>query len=162
MQALNSEQVKLLSDFNKPFKMWLFTLIKLPSALFMGVKVHRMTTEVGQTSVPYGWRSQNPFQSIYFAAQCSAGEMSTGLPAMLALKGRGKVSMLVSHIEASFVKKATSKTIFTCNDVAAVFETVERAIATKEAQTIVMTTTGVQATGETVAVMRVTWSFKAK
>ena len=162
MTSLNAAQEALLANFSRPLKMTLYLFWKLPSAWFMGVRIHKVSRERGQVSLPYGWRSQNPFQSIYFAAQCSAAEYSTGLLGLLAIEGRGRVSMLVSHLEADFYKKANSKTIFTCADGASVFEAVERAIATKSAQTIVMTSTGVQATGEVVSVVKVTWSFKMK
>ena len=128
----------------------------------MGVKVKKLTPEKGEVTLPYGWRSQNPFQSIYFAAQCAAAEFSTGALATLAITGRGKVSMLVTNLEASFLKKANSKTTFTCADGKAVFEAVERAIQTGEPQILTMVSTGVQATGEIVSIVKITWSFRAK
>jgi hypothetical protein len=142
--------------------MWLYLLYKLPAAWFMGVRVKQMTPERSHITLPYGWRSQNPFQSIYFAAQCAAGEFSTGVLAMLALEGRPRVSMLVAHIEAEFMKKATSKTIFTCEQGREVFDTVEKALQTGEPQTITMVSRGVQETGELVSIVKITWSFKAK
>ena len=134
----------------------------LPAAWFMGIKVKQVTAERAEITLPYGWRSQNPFKSIYFAAQCAAGEFSTGILAMLALEGRGKVSMLVSHIETEFLKKATSKTTFTCEQGLEVFAAVEKAIQTKEPQILTMISTGVQETGEVVSIVKLTWSFKAK
>ena len=70
--------------------------------------------------------------------------------------------MLVSNLEMEFTKKATSKTTFTCEDGLKVFEIVEKAVQTKEPQTITMTSTGVQESGEIVSVLKITWSFKAK
>lgn len=160
--TLNEAQKSRLADFNNPLKLWLWLFLKLPSALFMGVRVKSVTPERGEVTMPYGWKSQNPFNSIYFAAQMAAAEFSTGALATLAITGRGKVSMLVGHIETEFTKKATSKVTFTCDDGNMVFEAVERAIQTGEAQTITMTSTGVQATGEVVSVTKITWSFKAK
>ncbi len=162
MNNLNESQQKLLAGYNSSFKMWMFLFWKLPSAWFMGVRVREVTPETGKISLPFGWRSQNPFRSIYFAAQCSAAEMSTGLLGLLAIEGKGAISMLVSHLEADFIKKAVSTTVFTCNDGGQVFAAVDRAIETNQPQTLVMTSTGVQATGETVAVVKVTWSFKVK
>ena len=142
--------------------MGFFLFYKLPSAWFMGVRVKKVTPEFCEVTLPYQWRSQNPFKSIYFAAQAAAAELSTGALGLLALEGRGKVSMLVSHIEMEFTKKATTLTTFTCEQGAEMFETVERAIQTKEPQSITMVSRGVQATGELVSITKVTWTFKAK
>jgi acyl-coenzyme A thioesterase PaaI-like protein len=160
--SLNEEQKKRLSDFNAPTKLWFWLLYKLPSAWFMGMRVKKISPERGEVTLPYGWRSQNPFQSIYFAAQCAAAEFSTGALATLAIAGRGRVSMLVTNLEAEFLKKANSKVIFTCEDGNAVFAAVEKAIQTGEAQVLTMVSTGVQATGEVVSIVKITWSFKAK
>ena len=160
--ALSERQMTRLSDFNNSLKMNLWLFYKLPAAWFMGVRVKKITAERGEVTLPYGWRSQNPFNSIYFAAQAAAAEFSTGALATLALEGRGKISMLVSRVEMDFTKKANSKVTFTCTQGAEVFEVVERAIQTKEPQTITMVSHGVQATGELVSTTRITWSFKAK
>jgi acyl-coenzyme A thioesterase PaaI-like protein len=160
--TLSDAQKKHLSNLNNPLKMGFFLFYKLPSAWFMGVRVKSVTPERCEVTLPYQWRSQNPFKSIYFAAQAAAAELSTGALGMLALEGRGKISMLVSHIEMEFTKKATSKTTFTCEQGAEMFDTIERAVQTKEPQTITMISHGVQATGELVSITKVTWSFKAK
>ena len=160
--ALSETQKKHLANINNPWKMGFFLFYKLPAAWFMGVRVKSVTPERCMVTLPYHWRSQNPFKSIYFAAQAAAAELSTGALGLLALEGRGKVSMLVSHIEMEFTKKATTFTTFTCEQGAEIFETVERAIQTKEAQTITMISRGVQASGELVSITKVTWTFKAK
>ena len=160
--SLNETQKKRLSEFNSPIQLWFWLLIKLPSAWFMGMAVKSVTPERGEVTLPYGWRSQNPFQSIYFAAQSAAAEFSTGALATLAIAGRGKVSMLVTVMEAEFLKKANSKTTFTCADGEAVFAAVEKAIQTGEAQVLTMVSTGVQETGEVVSIVKITWSFRAK
>ena len=162
VKSLNSEQLARLDGFNNPLKLWFWLLIKLPAAWFMGVRVKSVSTEKAEITLPYGWRSQNPFNSIYFAAQCAAAEFSTGALATTAIAGRGNISMLVSHIETQFTKKANSKTTFTCLQGQEVFETVERAIETGEAQTLLMVSTGMQATGEVVSITKITWAFKKK
>jgi acyl-coenzyme A thioesterase PaaI-like protein len=160
--ALSERQISRMADLNNAFKMWFFLLINLPAAWFMGVRVKKITAERGEVTLPYAWKSQNPFNSIYFAAQAAAAEFSTGALAMLALEGRGQISMLVSNIEMEFTKKANSTTTFTCEQGAEVFEIVERAIQTKQPQTLTMVSKGVQKTGELVSITKITWSFKAK
>jgi Domain of unknown function (DUF4442) len=159
---LNAEQVKRLKDFNSPSKIWLWLLVKLPAAWFMGIRIKSVTAEQAQVSLPYAWRSQNPYKSIYFAAQCAAAELSTGVLATTAIEGRGRVSMLVSDVEAKFMKKANTRTIFTCTQGQEVFDIVERAIKTGQPQSVQMISTGVQATGEVVSITKITWTFLAK
>ncbi len=139
--------------------MWL----KLPSAAFWGLRVHYCDSEKASVGIPFSWFTQNPFRSTYFAAQCGAGEMSTGLLAMAAIRGAGKVSMLVTNIEAQFAKKATSLVVFTCYEGKQIAEAVERAVNTGEAQTYTATSVGIQQRdGQEVTSIRVTWSFKVK
>ena len=159
---LNAAQQKQISDSNNRFKMtaWLFTV--LPAAWFMGVRVKSVSSEKAEVTLPYHWRSQNPFQSIYLIAQCAAAELSTGILCTLALQGRGKISMLATHIESDFLKKANTLTTFTCDEGAQIFTLIDEVIATGEARSIILTSKGVQKTGETVSVTRVTWSFKSK
>lgn len=151
-----------INKMTNPFLQRIFLLAKLPSALFMGLKIQHIDLDKAQVSVPYGWRSQNPFKSIYFAAQAAAAEMSTGVLCLMALQGRGNVSVLVADIKGDFIKKATSKTVFTCTEAEKVFETVRKAIETGEAQTVTLHTEGVQKTGEVVSRFEFTWTFKAR
>ncbi len=144
-------------------KFVLYFLFRLPSAIWWGFRVKECTHQRAEITLPYNWRSQNPYKSIYFAAQTGAAELSTGILASMAIQDRGcRISMLVRHIECEFVKKANSLTTFTCEDGEAVLETVQRAIDTGEGQSIVMNSTGVQANGEVVSRLKITWSFKVK
>lgn len=152
----------LLRALNTPWKMRLYLIRQLPTLVFWGVKIRSVTESEASVTLPFGWRSQNPFRSIYFAAQCGAAEISTGLLAMTHLHGRGRVSMLITKVEAEFVKKAASLTTFTCTDGDLIREAVEKAVATGEGQTVRVLSTGVQATGEIVAHVHFTWSFKAR
>jgi hypothetical protein len=152
---------RYVRSMNTPWKMWFYFLFKIPSLLFWGVRVRSATPYKGVVTLPYGRRTQNPFRSIYFAAQCGAAELSTGILATIAVRGRGRrISMLITKVEAEFVKKANSLTTFTCEDGAQILQAVQRAVETGEPQTVTVTSTGVQASGEVVSRMRITWSFK--
>ncbi|MBX2926624.1 MAG: DUF4442 domain-containing protein [Saprospiraceae bacterium] len=153
---------QFLRTLNTSWKMALYMLRHLPTLRFWGVKIRSVTEAEASVTLPYGWRTQNPFRSIYFAAQCGAAEISTGLLAMAQLHGRGKVSMLITHVEAQFLKKANSLTTFTCADGAIIREAIEKAVDTKEGQEVTVVSTGVQANGEIVAKVHFTWSFKVK
>lgn len=160
---MSSSRQTFLKNFSNPFKMRLYFLQKLPSLFFWGVQIKSVTPERGQTRIPFGWRTQNPFRSTYFAAQCGAAELSTGMLAMLALSEQPPCSMLIVSMEATFLKKATSWVTFTCEDGAAIQAAVQKAISSGEAQSIAATSVGVQEdTGAVVAKMSFTWSFKQK
>ncbi|HXD78768.1 MAG TPA: PaaI family thioesterase [Puia sp.] len=146
-----------------PILFRLYLLSKLPSAFFSGVRVARLDADSCVVTVPYKWFTRNPFKSTYFACLAMAAEMSTGLLAMANVYGRRPaVSMLVVHLEANYFKKAIGRTLFTCSDGAVIRGTIEKAIATGEAQTIRARSEGANAGGEPVAEFFVTWSFKMK
>lgn len=115
-----------------------------------------------EVTIPYNWRTRNPFKSIYFAALAGAGELSTGVMANLARMSGGDVSMLVLEQRAEFVKKATTVITFTCEDGEQVFETVAAAVKTHLPQTLTMLGTGRNAQGEVVARVYITWTFKLR
>jgi hypothetical protein len=156
-----------IAEFQKKFsnsfllKFYLFS--KLPAAWFMGIRLKTIALNKAEVLLPYHWRSQNPFRSTYFAAQCAAGEFSTGILASLILAGfEQKISMLVTHVEAEFYKKATDITTFTCSDGQKLFDTVKDAVNTKEARAFRAESIGTNQQGEIVSKVWITWSFKAK
>lgn len=146
-----------------PFTMRAFLLTKLPLALFAGLRVRYLTTERCDVSVPYGWRTTNPFRSTYFAALGMAAEMSTGALALLAVEStRGSVATLIVGMRAEFDKKATGITRFTCEEGPALFEAVRRAIETGEPATAEVETVGRMPDGTIIARFTFLWSFKER
>jgi hypothetical protein len=164
--ALNAAAQKFIKDLLSPWKQRIFLFGKLPSAWFMGVRVRNVDAEQSLVSLKYSWWSQNPFKSIYFAAQAAAAELSTGVLAMLHLQGKGKFSMLVKDMQGSFEKKATGLTYFRCLQGEEVAACIQKAIETKEPQTIALESIGTQKdeNGEEriVSKFTFTWTFLAK
>lgn len=151
---------KLISN---PFKFRLYLLTKLPAAFFCGVRIVAYDEHVCTTSIKYSWYSKNPFRSIYFAALAMAAEMSTGVLAMGQLYGRKTaVSMLVTHQDAEFIKKARGHIRFTCNEGDEIGKAIQKAIETGAGEQITITSRGENEAGETVAIFSFTWSFKKK
>ena len=146
-----------------PLKLQLFLLGQLPSAYFSGVRVVELDNSHAVVSVPYKWFSRNPFRSTYFACLAMAAEMSTGLLAMTQVyKRKPAVSMLVVELQATYFKKATGRSFFTCVDGALFEQAVEDTLKTGEAKTIQALSTGVNKAGEKVAEFKITWSVKRK
>ena len=143
------------------FRLYLFT--RLPSAFFAGLRISHLSPDVCTVTVPYKWFTRNPFRSTYFACLAMAAEMSTGVLAMSGVYKRNPpVSMLVTHLEANYFKKATGRTTFTCTDGAQIREAIEKAVASGEGQIIRARSAGASPTGEPVAEFFITWSFKPK
>ncbi|PSL19542.1 DUF4442 domain-containing protein [Chitinophaga ginsengisoli] len=147
-----------------PFKFSLYLLWKLPSAWLAGVRLKQLNEQQCTTVVPFKWLSQNPFHSTYFACLAMAAEMSTGLMAIMYIRTATpkRVSMLVTGMEASFVKKATGKTWFTCNDGGAIQAAIARTAATGEPEVLTVNSIGRSHDGTVIASFAITWSFKGK
>jgi hypothetical protein len=158
----SAEVRRAVANLNSRWSTWFFYLFKLPTLLFWGVRVHRVDVDSAEVEIPFGWRSQNPFRSTYFAALSGTGELAGGMLAMIAVAGRGPVSMLVTGMEASFSKKAVGKTIFTCTDGPMIRSAVQEALETGEGRTVRVVSVGRQEDGHEVCRVALTWSFKAK
>ncbi len=152
----------LLRKLNTPWMLRLYFLRLLPSCWFWGVRVKECGPGRAVVAIPYGWRTQNPFRSIYFAALAGAAELSTGLLALIAIHGRGRVSMLITGLEMQYFRKAGGLTTFTCEEGASIQQAVQKALESGEGQEARVRTTGCNAEGEVVCEAWFTWSFKKK
>lgn len=154
---------KFLKQLRSSAMFQLYTMTTLPMAFLAKTKVKHIDLEKCQITVPYRWINQNPFRSTYFAVLAMAAEMSTGMLAMIMTRDSNpSVSMLVTRLEADFIKKATGITTFTCHDGKAMNEAIERAILTGEPQTFTAITKGTSKNGEVEAVFKIEWSFKMR
>lgn len=155
-----SDLIRILKN---PVKFRLFLLQKLPAAFFSGVRIREMDEHHCVVTVPFKWLTQNPFRSTYFASLSMAAEMSTGALAMAHIYKRSPaISMLVVRVDSQYMKKATGKTRFTCNDGSALRSVIEKAVSSGEAQSFVARSVGINEAGETVAEFLITWSFKVR
>lgn len=159
--ALSKEALSYQKKMTNPFIFWFAMLLNLPSAIFWRLRIRTLTQEKCEVSIPFFWRSQNPFRSIYFAALAGAAELSTGALCQLALAGKGQFSMLVVDFRAQYNKKANTKITFSCDQGLALFELIESLEPNQSAQ-LTMISIGTNTSGEEVARFYVTWSFKRK
>lgn len=154
---------QFLALMQSGWKFRLFAMHNVPMAAYARIRVESLSDRQCAVSVPYSRRTTNPFKSTYFAALSAAAELSTGILAMGHLwDHRRSVAMLMVDCKAEFVKKATDLTVFECTqgeDIAAVIET---ARLSAEPQTLTMETVGRNSSGDIVARMAFTWSFKAR
>ena len=140
-----------------------FLLFKIPSAFFSGVRVTEITDDKVVVKVKHKWRNQNPFNSMYWAVQGMASELTTGVLVMKHIaESKRKISMLVTHQEADFFKKATGKITFSCNDGIEIKNAVQKTIETGEGQTIKLISEGFNEEGIKVSSFLYIWSIRLK
>ena len=160
MDSTTSAFIKTLKH---PIKFRMFLLSNLPNALFSGVRIKEIDENNCSVTVPYKWLTKNPFRSTYFACLSMAAEMSTGALCLVHLQNRKPpVSMLVVRVESEYFKKATGRTVFTCEDGPLIREAIERAVESGEAKMARARSVGRNSDGVLVAEFFITWSFKVK
>ncbi|MBT0608392.1 DUF4442 domain-containing protein [Aequorivita echinoideorum] len=146
-----------------PSKINTFLFFKLPSAYLTGVRVKSISEKTCITTVKHRWINQNPFNSIFWAVQGMAAELSTGAMVMAAIQQSDrKISMLVANNRASFSKKAKGRIHFTCNDGLLIREAIEKAVATGEGETCWMKAVGRDSSGDQVSIFEFEWTVKVK
>ncbi|KXK39869.1 MAG: DUF4442 domain-containing protein [Saprospiraceae bacterium] len=149
---------------NQALSTWRFKvgmLMKLPSVFWWGISIRSLNEESCEVTIPYSWRTQNPFKSIYFAALNGAGELSTGALCQMYIAGLGSYSMLVTQFRSEFYKKATTKVTFSCSQGRKVHEVLS-SLQSGSFSTLELESVGKNTNGEVVARIFVTWSFKKR
>lgn len=146
-----------------PTKLNAFLFLKLPAAFLCGVRVKSIAIEKCVATVKYRWLNQNPFNSMYFAVQAMAAELTTGALVMYQIKKSGKnISMLVANNKANYSKKAIGRITFTCNEGHAIKEAIQKTIASGEGETIWLKSIGIDEKGDQVSEMDFEWSIRLK
>jgi len=144
-------------------KLNLFLLFKLPSAYLTGVRTQSIDAKKCVVTVKHRWINQNPFKSMFWAVQGMAAELSTGALIIMKIQALNKnVSMLVINNNASFNKKAKGLITFSCDQGNLVDEALEKALATGDGQTLVLTAKGIDLSGDEVSSFDFEWSLKVK
>jgi hypothetical protein len=146
-----------------PAKLNIFLLLKLPSAFLCGVRVKSISLEKCVTTVKYHWLNQNPFNSIYFAVQAMAAELTTGALILLQIKKSGKkISMLVANNKSNFSKKAKGRITFTCYQGNLIEEAIKKTVSTGSGVTFWLKSIGFDENGDQVSEMDFEWSVRLK
>ena len=146
-----------------PAKLNSYLLFKLPSAYICGVRATYLDKEKCIASVKFRWINQNPFNSMFWAVQGMAAELSTGALVMSKIMSCGhKVSMLVANNNGSFSKKALGRITFECKNGGLVDVVLRKAIETGEGQTVWMNSIGRNSDGVEVSNFNFQWTLKIK
>ncbi len=151
--------------FRDPVKRNAFFLAKVPSLAFFGADVTQMNRAECHVSIPFDWRTQNPFRSIYFGAQASVAELSTGALVIRAMADLGlgpdEISMLVVSMTCTFGKKAKSRATFRCVQGEEVHQAVLKASQGEEV-VLDVESVGCMADGTEVSRFSFKWAIKKK
>lgn len=146
-----------------PKKLNMFTMFKLPSAWFCGVRIRQIDGKSCVVTVRHRWINQNPFNSMFWAVQGMAAELSTGAMVITKIQATGKkISMLVANNNANFSKKATGRITFTCNDGQRIEGALRKTLETGEGQTFWMQSVGTDEKGDVVSTFNFEWTVRAK
>ena len=161
--TLNARSEAVRRRLLRPWNFRLYLWARLPLAACAGLSLRRLDDTGCTVALPGGWRTQNPFRSMYFAAQAMAAEMSTGAPAMVLVAGApASVAMLVTGFRATYKKKVVGPSSYTFEEVAGMGAAVERAAAGPEPQAYVARSTARDSNADVCSEFEVTWSFKRR
>lgn len=160
---LSQRQTKLLQRVTNSTLFTFFLFSKLPMGWLAGIRVRSLDKKSCITSVPFKRLNKNPFKSIYFAVQSMAAELSTASPCLLAIEGQTpSVAFIIVDMKANFLKKATDRVYFTCEDGIKAFDAVTKAIETGDPTEATFKTVGKMKDGTVVSEFEFTWSFKQR
>ena len=161
--VFTQKQNLLLKRLNSSLLFKAVSIAKLPLAFITGLKIDECNGDECVTSVRMKYLNMNPFGSTYFAVLSMAAELSTGALALTAVEGiNPSVALILTNMNADFIKKAHGRTTFTCTDGEKLFSAVNNAVDTKEPQVQTVSTSGYNINGEMVARFDFTWSFKQR
>ncbi|MFV0249150.1 MAG: thioesterase [Tenacibaculum sp.] len=146
-----------------PLKINLFLLLKLPAAYLTGVRVKSISEHSSMVVVRYKWVNKNPFNSMFWAVQGMASELSTGVLVWKEIhKSKANISMLLTKMQGTFSKKAVGIISFECFDGKLVQEAIDKTVKTKQGQKVLLKSKGVNKQGFIVSEFEYEWSLKLK
>lgn len=147
----------------RPGALRFFLLRNLPLAWLAGIRGQALTPDAATVTLRHRWINQNPFRSLYFAAQAMAAELSTGLLVLQhTWERQPSIAVIITGMQADFQRKATGRITFHCPDGPAIQRAVASAIATGAGQMVDATSTGTDESGTVVATFVFRWSLKQR
>jgi len=145
------------------FQISLFTLLRLPSVWLCGIRVTLLEQSFCEAKVKHRWINQNPFNSMFWAVQGMAAELTTGMLLMQEIQtSNRKVSMLVLNNKANFSKKAQGKITFSCNSADLITNAIKKLLETDKPQTLWLTSKGIDENNDLVSTFEFEWTLLIK
>ena len=145
------------------FQISLFTLLKLPSVWLCGIRVTSLEQSFCEAKVKHRWINQNPFNSMFWAVQGMAAELTTGMLLIQEIQiSKRKVSMLVLNNKANFSKKAQGRITFSCNSADLITNAIKKLLETDKPQTLWLTSIGMDENNDLVSTFEFEWTLLIK
>ena len=145
------------------FQISLFTLLRLPSVWLCGIRVTSLEQSFCEAKVKHRWINQNPFNSMFWAVQGMAAELTTGMLLMQEIQiSKRKVSMLVLNNKANFSKKAQGRITFSCNSADLITNAIKKLLETDKPQTLWLTSKGMDENNDLVSTFEFEWTLLIK
>ena len=145
------------------FQISLFTLLRLPSVWLCGIRVTLLEQSFCEAKVKHRWINQNPFNSMFWAVQGMAAELTTGMLLMQEIQiSKRKVSMLVLNNKANFSKKAQGRITFSCNSADLIANAIKKLLETDKPQTLWLTSKGMDENNDLVSTFEFEWTLLIK
>ncbi len=136
---------------------------QLPIAWIAGVRLESYEHGTCRIGVKHDFLNQNPFGSMFWAVQGMAAEFAGGMMLNYKIKASGKsISYLVIESKSTFLKKATGKIIFTCDQGDTIDQEIQKAINTNTPQVFELSSIGTNEEHDVVAEFTFTWSIKVR
>jgi len=146
-----------------PSRLNLFTFFRLPSVWWCGIRVKKIEEAYCEARVVHRWINQNPFQSMFWAVQGMAAELTTGVLIMQAIhESNRKISMLVLNNRANFTKKARGKISFSCDSEQKIAVAMKELTSSQKPQTLWLASKGIDSNGDVVSTFEFEWTLLLK
>lgn len=163
-RRLDPKQVeKGFATLRSPLKMYAFQTLKMPLGTVAGLRVDAIDASSCTVSLPGGWRTRNPFGSMYWAAQGMAAEMATGLHGFVLTKAAPvPVRMILAGCEGEFTHQCLGRGRFVFSQGQRIAEAIEETLGTGESLKCSTDVVGYDPEGVEVSRWTFTWAFRAR
>lgn len=153
-----SRKMKLsLSNINR------YLFFKLPSAWLSGVRVILIDEINCHTKVKYKWINTNPYNSMFWAVQGMAAELTTGMLLSEKIKTANlNISMLLISSSCKFFKKATNSITFKCSQGKEAKDIIDLTSKSENPYKIELNSIGYDDSGDIVSEFKFIWSCKKR
>jgi len=158
-----SKLSKTCRTLTNPMALYAFQTAKMPLGTFAGLRCSKMERGVAEVTLPGGWRTQNPFGVMYWAAQGMAAEMATGLLGYaLCQAAPVPVRMILKDCAGEFTRMCKGRARFVFEDGDKIEAAIRSTLASGETENISVKVRGFDRAGEQVSEWTFTWSFRAR